>query len=206
MAWQQVMVSTLTLAEDRGAKGTTDMQMYIDTFQQISDMLGSFGTVFGFVSSDINSKIAVLREFLNDDPEHFSTLETAVEFEVETNTTVKSKKSQSASRCINRLQRALEFIVAFIRKVGGLALDSSSSKAASEAYSETLSKHHGWIVRKTVGVAIMTLGSKADLMKKMKYNEADEDKQDYERFCTEIDTIWNPVNELLSAKNLLTLA
>lgn len=39
------------------------------------------------------------------------------------------------------------------------------SALCSESYNGTLSKHHGWMVRKTIGVAFMTLPNRQPLLK-----------------------------------------
>lgn len=65
------------------------------------------GTVFGFVSSDLRSKMDILTEFLNGEQSgHFETVKTMIEFEKDKNLLAK-KGYVSGSRTLLRLHRGL---------------------------------------------------------------------------------------------------
>lgn len=66
------------------------------------------GTIFGFVSSDLKSKMDVLYAFLENDATslHFRTAKSMIEYEKENNL-LKKKEYVSGSRTLLRLHRGL---------------------------------------------------------------------------------------------------
>lgn len=66
------------------------------------------GTIFGFVSSDLKSKMDVLYAFLEDDATsmHFRTAKSMIEYEKK-NDLLTKKKYVSGSRTLLRLHRGL---------------------------------------------------------------------------------------------------
>lgn len=65
------------------------------------------GTVFGFVSSDLRSKMDILREFLNgEQASYFETVEKMIAYEKDNNLLAK-KGYVSGSRTLLRLHRGL---------------------------------------------------------------------------------------------------
>ena len=73
-------------------------------------------------------------------------------------TIVKGKgKNSSASRTLLRLHRALAFITALVQGMAVAPEADSSTTVASAAYSETLSRHHAWLIRKGVQTSFYAL-------------------------------------------------
>lgn len=90
-----------------------------------------------------------------------------IEYEIENKITVIKKKPYSGTRAINRLTRALIFIVKLLEDLIVAPDDASAGKVASEAYAATLKKHHPWLVQKTVGAAMYTLPNRDKLIVKL---------------------------------------
>ena len=97
----------------------------------------------------------------------YSTMQGTIEYEVENKITVIKKKPYSGTRAINRLTRALIFIVKLLEDLIVAPDDASAGKVASEAYAATLKKHHPWLVQKTVGAAMYTLPNRDKLIVKL---------------------------------------
>jgi len=141
-------------------------KLYIEAFQVIIDFLGECGSVFGFVTSDIEAKLNALTAYQGDSDE-YATMSGTIEYEVANNLTVIKKKPFSGTRAINRLTRAMIFIVKLLEDLIVAPDDASAGKIASEAYAATLKKHHAWLVQKTIGAAMYTLPNREKLIVKL---------------------------------------
>ncbi|CAG0898058.1 unnamed protein product [Darwinula stevensoni] len=129
------------------------------------------GTVFGFVHSDVATKIEQTRDLVESkEGQHYLTFKTMMEFET-SNDLVHRKDPRSGSVLLLRLHRALEFIVEFLKEANEASDDASMSSMGRGSYEKTLSKHHGWIVRNTVKLAMLTLPQKKDLFRRITYED-----------------------------------
>lgn len=129
------------------------------------------GTVFGFVNSDVVEKIGILRDYRKSNiGEHYQTIQSMIEYEVSTKTT-DNKKKASGSRTLLRLHRALEFVSDFLLAIVNCGESAKLSGVCSKSYYRTLSKHHPWVIRKGVDVAVYTLPSRQHFMEKLKIED-----------------------------------
>lgn len=60
-----------------------------------------------------------------------------------------------------------DFIKLFLKRVEELSDSDGTSSAGHEAYTETLAKHHPWLVRKGATVAMYALPTRQDLLIKV---------------------------------------
>lgn len=129
------------------------------------------GTVFGFVNSDVVEKVDILVEYRRSDlGEHYRTVQGMIEYEISTNTT-NNKKKASGARTLLRLHRALEFISDFLKAVKEAGEDEKLAGVCSKSYYRTLSKHHPWLIRKGVDVAVYTLPTRKQFIEKLKITD-----------------------------------
>ena len=98
---------------------------------------------------------------------HYTTIQSMIEFEVTNDITKVKHKLPSGSRSLLRLHRGLEFILEFMRRLGNSSDDDRSSVIAAETYRDTLSRFHPWIVQKMAGVAMYMLPSRRQLFETM---------------------------------------
>lgn len=142
------------------------------------------GTVFGFVSSDLRSKMDILNEFLNgEQSSYFETVKTMIEFEKEKNLLMK-KGYVSGSRTLLRLHRGLgetivdfkiffvtfnsaDFIRLFLKNVGELQEEEHTASVCRDAYEQTLAKHHTFLVKKGAKLAMYAMPTRGQLLKKV---------------------------------------
>ena len=99
------------------------MDSYIKGYEEIVKFLNLLGTVFGWVASDVVAKISVLKGHMGNQEtgSHFVSIQTMTEYEVKENLIkYKARDSTTGSRNLLRLQRALEYIIAFMVKVPGV--------------------------------------------------------------------------------------
>ncbi|RZC36085.1 AA permease and/or GLTP domain containing protein [Asbolus verrucosus] len=126
------------------------------------------GTVFGFVSKDLKSKMDILAEFLSDEKtsEHFQTVKKMIEYERD-NELLQKKGYTSGSRTLLRLHRGLDFIRAFLKSLGDLKDEENTAAACREAYDATLAKYHPFVIKNGARIAMYTLPNREQLLKKV---------------------------------------
>ena len=144
------------------------------------------GTVFGFVASDVQSKLDILEEFRKGDhKDDFETVEIMILYEKKENL-LDNPKYVSGSRTLLRLHRALSilkhcydsevftnfvffivFIALFLEEVYGVEMDQKLSSICQKSYSSTLGKFHPWIIQKAALMAMYTLPTKEGLLNRV---------------------------------------
>ena len=98
---------------------------------------------------DINGNITKIRLKFETNKEEFTTLQSIIRYEQKTHTT---NVSNSATDAIMWLKRGLSFVAQFLQNVGDG--ENDLTQALQEAYTATLSKHHGWVVRGVFALAV----------------------------------------------------
>ncbi|XP_057670775.1 ceramide-1-phosphate transfer protein [Diorhabda carinulata] len=139
---------------------------YLDSFEELNKFFTLMGTVFGFVSKDLKAKIEILKKFHEESKENFSSVRTMIEYE-KNNELLNKKGYVSGARTLLRLHRGLDFIRLFLDKLGNLKNEENASSICREAYDQTLSKHHPFIIRKGAQVAIYALPTRAVLLQRV---------------------------------------
>nr|XP_023029251.1 ceramide-1-phosphate transfer protein [Leptinotarsa decemlineata] len=150
------------------------LQNYLESFEELNKFFTLIGTVFSFVSNDLKAKMDILYELLKD-PENgnnFATTKAMIDYELQ-NDLLNKKDYTSGARTLLRLHRGLDFIQLFLKKLGDLKDEESTSTACREAYDQTLSKHHTFLIRNGARIAIYTLPTKEVLLKRVCGGEED---------------------------------
>ncbi|XP_065282095.2 ceramide-1-phosphate transfer protein isoform X1 [Dermacentor albipictus] len=93
-----------------------DMDSYILAYRELSKFFQDLGSLFGFINSDVKSKLDILEDYrkLDDIGDNYETLNTMIEYEKSAGT-IEDTKKPSGSRTLLRLHRALEFIAALFK-------------------------------------------------------------------------------------------
>lgn len=125
------------------------------------------GSVFGFVSSDVESKIEILEKYRNDSENgsHYGSLQALIQWESE-QSLLKDSKRPSGARTFLRLHRALEFLALFMKELSALTLDAATAACARDCYHKTLAKHHPWYIKKSASLAMYALPYKKVLLER----------------------------------------
>ena len=196
--------ASLALTDDTGKlKPVVKMETFTEVFSVVCDFMDSLGAMFGFVSSDIATKLKTLDEVAKKRPSEYLTLQGMVEYEVRNNL---ARKGWSGCKCMERLLRALVFIVKLLQDLIEAAPDASAATVAVAAYKATLSKHHGWFVRKTVETAMYTLPNRDALVAKLCGPGAPRSAQDaVSEACAVLNKACKLLDEPLSKNDLLNL-
>ncbi|XP_017472488.1 PREDICTED: ceramide-1-phosphate transfer protein [Rhagoletis zephyria] len=147
------------------------LDSYLEAYEEINKFFQLMGTVFGFVSSDVRSKIDILCEYRRNEStgERFVTIKTMISYEKDEEL-LKDNSYVSGCRTLLRLHRGLEFIYEFLRRLSELNECDKTHACCKSAYNETLAKHHPWVVRKGAVVAMYALPTQGELLKRVCMN------------------------------------
>lgn len=148
-------------------KTAISLHHYLNGFKELMKFFHSLGTIFLFVTSDLEAKIGLLENYRNVEKGNcnpaYLTIQSAIEYETKENL-LRDTKRQSGARTILRLHRALEFLSALMLNLSKLSADEETAPAARDAYSNTLAKHHPWTIRTIASFAMRTLPLKKILV------------------------------------------
>eukprot|EP00178_Gracilaria_changii_P020944 TRINITY_DN616_c0_g2_i1.p1 TRINITY_DN616_c0_g2~~TRINITY_DN616_c0_g2_i1.p1 ORF type:complete len:258 (+),score=35.89 TRINITY_DN616_c0_g2_i1:1871-2644(+) len=153
--------------------------LFISAMQQLCYLFDTLGPAFTFVKSDVESKLVVLKRYLHTVPQHYSHLQSAIQYEMSEGVTAAHgfawQDSPSFSRTLLRLMWALKFTDRLLVTLGN-AFDDKRELSASErtlrwavstAYDDALAQHHSWTIRKTVKGACLLLPTKEAFMSRI---------------------------------------
>ncbi|GLV38257.1 uncharacterized protein CBL_12905 [Carabus blaptoides fortunei] len=144
------------------------LQCYLESYKELYKFFNLMGTVFGFVSSDLKSKIDILETFLNDATvtENFVSVKIMMRYEIDAGL-LQKKDYVSGSRTLLRLHRGLDFIRQFMRALGELQNGDKTSTVCQAAYEKTLAQYHPWIVQKGAKMAMYTMPTREQLLRRV---------------------------------------
>ncbi|KAJ3653353.1 hypothetical protein Zmor_012609 [Zophobas morio] len=150
------------------------LEHYLKSYEELNKFFNLMGTVFGFVSKDLKSKMDTLSEFLANEKtsDNFQSVKKMMEYERD-NQLLHKKGYTSGSRTLLRLHRGLDFIRLFLKKVGDLKDEDNTGTVCREAYDSTLAKFHPFVIRKGAQIAMYTLPTREQLLRKVCGNEED---------------------------------
>jgi len=136
--------------------GSIDLAIYLQAYRALHKFFLLLGRIFGFVASDIESKIGILDKYLkSDNGKEYETIQKMMAYETANN--LLKGKEPSGARTLLRLHWALEFIITFLDKVKDLEDHEKTCSVSQESYRNTLGKHHPWLIQKGAILAMHTL-------------------------------------------------
>ncbi|KFM61554.1 Glycolipid transfer protein domain-containing protein 1, partial [Stegodyphus mimosarum] len=143
-----------------------DMDHYLIAFKELYRFFMLLGSVFGFVASDIISKVNILEEYRrSENANEYATVQSMIEYE-SSNGITEDTSRPSGSRTLLRLHRSLEFIMSFMRDFSTADADAKSSTIAQKCYKETLSRYHPWLIQKGAYFAMYTLPARQQFIER----------------------------------------
>ena len=155
-------------AECVDEEGKIQIANYVHGFEELEEFLKLLGTVFGWFSKELLVPLAELRQLWSSEDTHYQDVRSMLQYEVESKL-IKPKASDSdtGTRSLLRLHRALELIIAFVRGLQNLEMDERCSGVAKKAYKDTLANFHPWLVQKAALLLLNLLPTKAGLIKEI---------------------------------------
>lgn len=194
------------LQDSREDEDDLDMDSYIAAYRELSKFFEGLGSLFGFINSDVKSKLDILDDYRKSDDvgDNYETLNSMIEYEKEEGI-IADEKKPSGSRTLLRLHRALEFIAALFKAISTANDDASVGKMAKESYDQTLAKYHPWLIRKGASVAMLTLPKVQDIFAKA----LPEEKKDLRQLVTgvseEATKVYNFTQSVYEENDILDL-
>lgn len=156
--------------------------------------------------ADVKEKIGILNQHRAAEyGMNYITIHSMVNYEVGHNITKVKGKPPSGCRTLLRLHHAMEFIMAFLHDISHADQHEKLSGIASTAYNATLSKHHTWIVRKAVGLAVYALPTKDQLLRDLKCDTDETGKEAIDKVVQECQMIYDNVEQLYCDNDILAL-
>ena len=146
------------------------MDSYIKGYEEIVKFITLLGTVFGWVASDVVAKISVLKGHVGNEEtgSHFVSIQTMTEYEVRENLiNYEARDSTTGSWNLLQLQRALEYVIAFVVKVPEIGNEDKCCPVSQEAYKATLMKFHPWLMQKAALAVMNLLPTREGLIQKI---------------------------------------
>lgn len=121
--------------------------------------------MFAFISKDAVAKVKILEGHLDGDSgSHYVTVQSMVQHELDNqlmDLTKRGNHPESGCRTLLRLHRALRWLELFLERLRLSSPDDKTSVMCADAYNQSLSQHHPWVVRKAVGLAFCVLPGRA---------------------------------------------
>ena len=130
------------------------------------------------------------------DTTHYEQVGSMMNFEIGRN---KNKKKQLfGSRTLLRLHRALDFTKQFLKELVEMEESGKISTMAVDVYKRTLANFHPWLIQKATGLALYTLPTRKELIKKIAPNGIEEAvlKEKMEACIQSIDVVYNEIEDL----------
>lgn len=143
------------------------LDQYLRGFHELMKFFQLMGSVFGFVSSDVKSKMEILEEYRKkENSDKFETFHTMMSYE-KNEGLLKKSDYVSGSRTLLRLHRGLNFLRDFFEKIGTIEPTAKTCSICQASYNATLAQYHPWLVRKGALLAMHVLPTRDDLLKKI---------------------------------------
>jgi len=187
------------------------LSSYVAGYREVYKFLNLLGTVFGWVGSDVWAKIVTLQKYMDGaEKEHYTNIKAMIAHEMEQDL-IKTKKKDdpSGTRTLLRLHRALEYIIAFLHKVGDLKDQDLCSVISVESYEATLMKYHPWVVQKAAKLAMKLLPTKEGLILKVHPEGTEEGikktLEDFPKAVTAMRVAYDAMQVYYQENNLLDI-
>ncbi|KAF1390053.1 hypothetical protein PFLUV_G00054090 [Perca fluviatilis] len=185
------------------------LEHYVAGWRGLVKFLNSLGSVFGFISKDAVNKINILVTYLHgENGSQYVTVQSMVKYELDNelvDLTKRGSHPESGCRTLLRLHRALRWLELFLERLRTSSEDSKTSVMCSEAYNESLSQHHPWVVRKAAGMAFCVLPGRPAFLEVMNVGPPEQVVAMLGEAVPLISEVYQITEELYAQQNLLDL-
>ncbi|KAK0151089.1 Ceramide-1-phosphate transfer protein [Merluccius polli] len=185
------------------------LERYVAGWRGLVKFMNSLGNVFTFISKDAVSKIQILVNFLNgENGSHYVTIQSMVKYELENGLVDVSKRGthpESGCRTLLRLHRALRWLELFLERLRISKEDGKTSVMCADAYNESLSQHHPWVIRKAAGMAFCVLPGRPTFFEVMNVGSTEKVVEMLGEAVPMISKVYKITEDLYAQNNLLEL-
>ncbi|CAB3978697.1 pleckstrin homology domain-containing family A member 8-like [Paramuricea clavata] len=185
---------------ENGDIPTKSFLLACNSILPIFDVLGP--TAFAPVKLDISGNIKKLTSKYDNDRQSCATLQSMISFEIHSNTCT---AKNSATDALLWLKRALQFTNAFLMEIN--KGERELVVVASNAYSKTLRKYHGWMVRGVFAMAVKAVPYWKDFVKALGSTDSgvapeSDVLHDIKEFTDTLSPLIDRINEFYALNNL----
>jgi hypothetical protein len=165
------------------------------------------GSVFGFVVSDVKSKMGILTIHLKSDlSKEYKTVQKMIEYEIANElTTGKVNGQANGSRTLLRLHRAFQFFIVFMQQVADAEDNDKLSGLAADSYKNTLANYHPWMIRQAANLAMYALPTRKSLVGKMQKYDHDKSIEILREVIPAAQSVYDVTQKIYEEKNILNL-
>ncbi|XP_068606873.1 ceramide-1-phosphate transfer protein [Brachionichthys hirsutus] len=185
------------------------LEHYVAGWRGLVKFLNILGSVFGFISKDAVNKIKILAAYLaGEDGCRYVTVQSMVAYELDgglVDLTGRGSHPESGCRTLLRLHRALRWLELFLERLRTSGEDSRTSVMCAEAYGESLSRHHPWVVRTAAGMAFCVLPGRPAFFAVMNVGPPEQAVAMLGAALPLISEVYQVTEELYAQHNLLEL-
>ncbi|KAL7398612.1 hypothetical protein ABVT39_012318 [Epinephelus coioides] len=185
------------------------VEHYVAGWRGLVKFLNCLGSVFSFISKDAVNKVNILVTLLEgENGSHYATVQSMVRYELDNNLVDLTKRGshpESGCRTLLRLHRALRWLELFLERLRTSSEDSKTSVMCSEAYNESLSQHHPWVVRTAAGMAFCVLPGRPAFFEVMNVGPPEKVVAMLGEALPLISEVYQITEELYAQHNLLDL-
>lgn len=140
---------------------------FLSACSQILPVVEKLGAAFAIIRVDVNGNITRLRNRQASDPSKYWDLFSMARTEVQSGD---AASSQSATKGILWLKRAMEFVAALLQRLCD-DQNLTLAVAASNAYTDTLYEYHGWMTSTAFTIALKLVPSREAFFAKFELAE-----------------------------------
>ncbi|XP_056279252.1 ceramide-1-phosphate transfer protein [Pseudoliparis swirei] len=185
------------------------LEHYVAGWRGLIKFLNSLGSVFGFIAKDAVNKIHILVTLLNgENGSQYVTVQSMVKYELENDLvdlTKRGRHPESGCRTLLRLHRALRWLELFLERLRTSSEEGKSSVMCSEAYNESLSQFHPWVVRKAAGMAFCMLPGRLAFFEVMNVGPTEQVVAKLGEALPLISEVYQITEELYTQQSLMDL-
>uniref|UniRef100_A0A8D3DVU9 Ceramide-1-phosphate transfer protein n=1 Tax=Scophthalmus maximus TaxID=52904 RepID=A0A8D3DVU9_SCOMX len=185
------------------------LKHYVDGWRGLVKFLNCLGSVFGFIAKDAVNKVQVLVALMSGESgSQYATIQSMVKYELDNglvDVTKRGSHPESGCRTLLRLHRALRWLELFLERLRTSGEDGKTSVMCAEAYNESLSQHHPWVIRKAAGVAFCVLPGRPAFFEVMNVGSTEQVVAMLGGALPLISEVYNITEELYAQHNLLDL-
>lgn len=154
------------------------MDYYLSGWKGLVKFMNSLGNIFTFVSKDAVAKIQIMEGYRKSaEGDKYNSFQSMVAYELAAKLVdleTRGDHPTSGCRTILRLHRALHWLQLFLDRLRTSTTESKTSTMCTDAYNESLSNYHPWIIRKTAAVAFCALPNRDTFFDVMNVGTPDE--------------------------------
>ncbi|XP_062904747.1 ceramide-1-phosphate transfer protein-like isoform X1 [Mobula hypostoma] len=186
------------------------LESYLEGWTELQKIINALGTVFGFISEEVNSKMEIIIQHRKGvHGKEYATIKSMIDYELKSdlvnNSRLHSDGLVSGCRTLLRLHRALQWLQLFLDKLRYDSQSNSISDICADSYQRTLAKHHSWLIQKAAGFAFLALPSRAKFLHMLCVQDNKDTRVKLWNSVNAIERVYNITQHMYAQHGMLEL-